>query len=116
GQSQTLVQSAPTIQSAVSNATSIESGAANVSLGRPAVQTAVSSATAIAENDNAATQIADQLQVGGSDDVGQIQAIAQSAPTVQTATAGAASTWIEVPDVSGADPVTQAVTSAVTTI
>jgi hypothetical protein len=117
GQSQSLTQSAPTVQSAVANATSIQSDVTNVSsLGRPAVQTALSTATAVASNVNAATQIADELQVGGTDDIGQIQVIEQSAPTIQTAAAEAASTWVETTDAGGWVPATRAVVSAVTAI
>jgi hypothetical protein len=103
GQSQTVVQSAPTEQSATAAASSNQS-ASNVSHGETAEQHVASSAAATASNSNHVAQAASQDQAGApspdaapgarSPSEGQSQTSSQSAPTRQNANASATATQV----------------------
>ena len=87
-QTQTLVQSAPTTQSATGHATSDQSGAVNVAAGGSALQTNTSLGKATVDNSNQTTQSALQIQEGGLLSGGsQVQIIEQTAPVDQIAIA-----------------------------
>jgi hypothetical protein len=89
-QSQIVQQSAPTTQTALADATSIQSDMTNMGMDGSAIQTNISSAASSVSNSNNVIQNAEQAQQG--DGGSQLQVIGQDAPITQITSATATST------------------------
>jgi len=98
-QTQSLQQSAPTMQSSGASTSSLQRAPLNVADGGSAVQTNISLAQATVDNANQTIQNAGQVETGGGS---QLQIIEQTAPATQLASAEATAGLIAPTNV-GAD-------------